>query len=85
VLVPEAEERAEVHRIIYQELVAGRVLESSRAAYRGVIARLAAAGAQAIILGCTEIMLLVAPEDLPVPLFDTTTLHAKAAARAALA
>jgi aspartate racemase len=57
----------------------------ARAAYRGVIARLAAAGAQAIILGCTEIMLLVAPEDAPVPLFDTTTLHAEAAARAALA
>lgn len=84
VLVPDAEDRAEVHRIIYQELVAGRVQESSREAYRGVMARLVARGAQGIILGCTEIMLLVQPQDSPVPLFDTTTLHAQAAARAAL-
>ena len=79
VLVPEADDRAAVHRIIYDELVAGVVREASRTRYREVIARLVARGAQAVILGCTEIMLLVKPEDSPVPLFDTTTLHALAA------
>lgn len=79
VLVPEAADRAIVHRIIYEELVQGRVVAASRQAYREVIARLVARGAEAIILGCTEIMLLVAPEDSPVPLFDTTALHAEAA------
>lgn len=79
VLVPEADDRAEVHRVIYEELVQGRALPASREAYRSVIARLVARGAQAVILGCTEIMLLVRPEDSAVPLFDTTTLHAEAA------
>lgn len=79
VIIPEAEDRALVHRVIYEELVAGRVLDASRAAYRGVIARLVEAGAEAVILGCTEIMLLVRPEDSPVPLFDTTALHVAAA------
>ncbi len=78
VLVPEAEDRAQVHRVIYEELVQGRALPASRAAYRAVIARLVERGAQAIILGCTEIMLLVRPEDSPVPLFDTMALHAEA-------
>lgn len=68
-----------VHRIIYEELVAGQIKESSRTAYRAVIARLVEAGAEAIILGCTEIMLLVRPEDSSVPIFDTTALHAEAA------
>lgn len=85
VLVPEAEDRAVVHRVIYEELIAGIVGEGSREAYRGVIARLVARGAQAIILGCTEIMLLVRPEDSAVPLFDTTALHAQAAVEALLA
>jgi aspartate racemase len=85
VIVPDAGDRATVHRIIYEELVAGKVLPGSRAAYRAVIARLVAAGAEAVILGCTEIMLLVKPEDSTVPLFDTTALHAEAAVRAALA
>ncbi|MEH3101916.1 aspartate/glutamate racemase family protein [Sphingomonas adhaesiva] len=84
VVIPEADDRATVHRIIYDELVAGIVSPTSRAAYRGVIARLVAAGAQAIILGCTEIMLLVRAEDSVVPLFDTTALHAQAAVTAAL-
>jgi len=84
VLVPEADDRAEVHRAIYEELVAGKVVESSREAYRAVIARLVECGAQGIILGCTEIMLLVSEEDSAVPLFDTTTLHALAAVSAAL-
>lgn len=85
VLTPDADDRAAVHRIIYEELVAGRVLDASREAYRAVIARLVERGAQAIILGCTEIMLLVRTEDSPVPLFDTTAIHADAAVEAALA
>ena len=85
VIVPEAADRQDVHRIIYDELVRGIVTEESRATYRAIMARLAAAGAQAIILGCTEIMLLVRDEDSPVPLFDTTALHALAAVDMALA
>jgi amino-acid racemase len=85
VVVPHAEDRRTVHDIIYKELVAGEVLGSSRTAYREVIARLVAQGAQAIILGCTEIMLLISDEDSAVPLFDTTTIHAMAAVDRALA
>lgn len=85
VLVPEAGDRAVVHRIIYEELVQGRVEPASRAAYQAVIARLVARGAEAVILGCTEIMLLVKPEDSAVPLFDTTGIHAEAAVERALA
>lgn len=84
VLVPEAKDRATVHRIIYDELVAGMIRPESRAAYQQVIARLVTRGAEAVILGCTEIMLLVRPEDSAVPLFDTTALHAEAAVAAAL-
>lgn len=84
VLVPGAADRATVHRIIYEELVAGIIRPESRAAFREVIARLVEHGAQAVILGCTEIMLLVGVEDSAVPLFDTTTLHAEAAIVAAL-
>ncbi|MEI6643319.1 MAG: aspartate/glutamate racemase family protein [Novosphingobium sp.] len=84
VLIPDADDRADVHRVIYEELVAGRIEPASREVYRGVIARLAARGATAIILGCTEIMLLVRPEDSPVPLYDTTRLHAEAAVALAL-
>lgn len=84
VIIPEGDDRAIVHRVIYEELIAGRIEDASRVAYRGVIARLAARGAQAIVLGCTEIMLLIGPEDSPVPLFDTTALHAAAAVAAAL-
>jgi len=79
VLVPEAEDRRIVHEVIYEELVKGQVREESRAAYRQVIARLVARGAQAVILGCTEIMLLVREEDSAVPIYDTTTIHALAA------
>jgi aspartate racemase len=85
VLTPDAAERAEVHRVIYDELVQGRIVPESRQAYRDIIAGLVARGAQAIILGCTEIMLLVSPEDSPVPLFDTTTIHAEAAVEMAIA
>ena len=79
VLVPGGEDRAMVHRVIYEELVRGRVEPASRRAYREAIARLVERGAEAVILGCTEIMLLVRPEDSPVPLFDTTAIHAEAA------
>lgn len=84
VIVPDDEDRATVHRIIYEELVAGKVLPASRDAYRAIIARLMERGAEAVILGCTEIMLLVRPEDSQVPLFDTTALHAAAAVEMAL-
>jgi len=84
VMVPDADDRRIVHEIIYRELVAGRVEGASRDAYRRVIARLVAQGAEGIILGCTEIMLLIDAEDSPVPLFDTTTLHAEAAVERAL-
>ncbi len=85
VVVPQAEDRRIVHDIIYRELVAGEILADSRTAYREVIARLVAQGAQAIVLGCTEIMLLISDEDSAVPLFDTTTIHAIAAVDRALA
>lgn len=85
VIVPGDEDRATVHRVIYEELVAGQVVPASREAYRAIIARLVDAGAEAVILGCTEIMLLVQPEDSAVPIFDTTTLHAKAAVEMAMA
>ena len=84
VLVPEPDDRALVHRIIYEELIAGQIHEASRAAYREVIARLVEAGAEGVILGCTEIMLLIGPQDSAVPLFDTTQLHAEAAVRLAI-
>ena len=79
VLVPGDEDRALVHRVIYDELVQGRVEPASREAYRGVIARLVDRGAEGVILGCTEIGLLIRPEDGPAPVFDTAVLHAEAA------
>ncbi len=85
VLVPEADDRAEVHRIIYSELCLGVIREQSRQIYREVIGRLVGAGAQGIVLGCTEIELLIAADDSPVPLFPTTALHVRAAVDAALA
>ena len=85
VLLPEAAERATVHRIIYEELCLGQVHAASRQAYRQAMAALVARGAQAIILGCTEITLLVGQADASVPLFDTTALHALAGAEQALA
>lgn len=84
VLVPEEEDRATVHRIIYDELCLGVTLPASRGAYRRIMAGLAAQGAQAIILGCTEISLLVGQQDADVPLFDTTAIHARSAAEFAL-
>ncbi|KFG67085.1 aspartate/glutamate racemase family protein [Microvirga sp. BSC39] len=84
VLVPDEDDRRIVHEIIYKELVLGQVRPESRQAYRAVIARLIERGAQCVILGCTEIMLLVKNEDSAVPLFDTTTIHAVAAVDEAL-
>jgi aspartate racemase len=84
VLTPPTEGRDLVHRIIYDELCLGRVQDASRQAYLGVIRDLQVRGAQAIILGCTEIAMLVQPEHCTLPLFDTTTLHAISAAQWAL-
>jgi len=80
VLVPPASDIAIVHNVIYDELCRGRVMEASRAQFRRVIGGLVARGAQGVILGCTEITMLVRKADSPVPLFDTTELHARAAA-----
>ncbi|GGD00348.1 aspartate/glutamate racemase family protein [Aquisalinus flavus] len=85
VLIPKEADRKTVHDVIYRELITGRVEEASRRAYRDVITRLVDEGAEAIILGCTEIMLLVGPEDSAVPLYDTTAIHAQAAVDMALA
>jgi aspartate racemase len=85
VLVPDAAERAEVHRVIYEELCVGVVRDASREAYRAVMAGLVDRGAEAILLGCTEIDLLVGAADASVPVFDTTLLQAREAVRLALA
>ena len=85
VLVPDAADRADVHRIIYDELCLGVVLDESRQLYRDVIERLVQAGAQGIVLGCTEIELLVSKKDSSVPVFPTTLLHVQAAVDASLA
>jgi aspartate racemase len=84
VMIPDADDRRVVHEIIYKELVVGEIRPESREAYRAVMARLIERGAQAIILGCTEIMLLVSDRDSAVPLYDTTTIHAVAAVDYAL-
>ncbi len=82
--VPERQDRATVHRIIYEELVRGVVTDASRAQYRAIIDRLVADGAEGIVLGCTEIELLVTAEDSPVPVFPTTRIHVEAAVEMAL-
>lgn len=84
VLTPEEDDRAIVHRIIYEELCLGDVKPDSRVQYQRILSRLKARGAEAVILGCTEISLLVRPEDTDVPLVDTTAVHARAAALFAL-
>ncbi len=84
VVVPVEAGRELVHRVIYEELCQGRVLDASRDGYRAVMRQLVDAGAEAIIFGCTEIGLLVRPADSPVPVFDTTALHARKAAEFAL-
>lgn len=84
VLLPNAEDREIVHRVIYDELVLGEIKSESRNRYRRIIEKLIAAGVQGIILGCTEIGLLVKDEDSSVPLFDTTLIHAVSAVEVAL-
>lgn len=84
VMIPDPADREIVHRVIYEELCQGEVRAKSRAQYREIMQRLVDAGAEGIILGCTEIGLLVNPADAPVPLFDTTELHARYAATWAL-
>jgi len=85
VLIPPPDDRAEVHRIIYDELCLGVVREESRQAYRDAIVRLVQAGAEGVVLGCTEIELLISDTDSPVPIFPTTRLHVQAAVDASLA
>ena len=85
VLIPDDAERVEANRIIFEELVRGQLLESSRVAMRRIMARLVERGAQGIILGCTEFSLLLGDADASVPLFDTTLLHAQSAVDWALA
>lgn len=84
VLVPDAEDRQTVHQIIFQELCLGTIVPGSRAAYLRIIHDLAARGAQAVILGCTEIGMLVRQTDTRVPLLDTTAIHAQKAVSKAL-
>jgi aspartate racemase len=84
VLVPDEQDRQTVHRVVYEELCLGKIVDASREAYRQIMAKLVAQGAQAIILGCTEIAMLVGPGDATVPLFDTTQIHARNAAERAL-
>jgi len=79
VLVTGAEDRLLVHSVIYDELVRGQARPASRKLYQEVVARLVKRGAEGVILGCTEIRLLLRPEDSPVPLFDTTSIHVEAA------
>ena len=85
VIVPDEPDRRTVHGIIYHELVAGIVRDESREAYRQVIRRLVERGAEAVIMGCTEIMLLISQADCAVPVFDTTEIHALSAVDLALA
>lgn len=84
VLVPDKADRDEVHRVIFEELVQGKVLPESRQKYLTIIQKLAGRGAQGVILGCTEIGLLVKQPDTPLPVFDTTLVHAVAAVEMAL-
>jgi aspartate racemase len=85
VLIPDSDDRELVHRVIYDELCHGEIHRQSRREYARILENLVAAGAQGVILGCTEISLLVQPEDSAVPLFDTTRIHALAAVDLALA
>ena len=84
VLTPPADDQALVHQIIFNELCLGQVLDASRQTYQRIISDLQARGAQAIILGCTEIAMLIGPQHCDLPLFDTTALHAQSAALWAL-
>jgi aspartate racemase len=84
VLIPDEAGRTKVHEVIYHELGRGIISKTSRDAYKSIISALHDRGAEGVILGCTEIPLLIRPGDCPVPMFDTTTIHAAAAVEAAL-
>jgi aspartate racemase len=84
VLVPEADQRETVHRVIYEELCRGSVLDESRVQFQQIVRDLVGRGAAGVILGCTEIGLLLGPRDAEVPLFDTARIHAEEAARHSL-
>jgi aspartate racemase len=83
-IIPNEDDRKEIHRIIYEELVLGKINTESREKYKEVIKRLQADGAEGVILGCTEIPLLISQEDVEIPIFDTTTIHAEKAVEWAL-
>lgn len=85
VVIPEAADRDLVHRVIYDELVRGTIRDESRSAYLDVVSRLADRGAQGVVLGCTEIELLIGPADSPIPSFPTTRIHVEAAVALAFA
>jgi aspartate racemase len=85
VIIPQVKERETIHRVIYEELVLGKINPASREEYKRIIEAMIEQGAEGIILGCTEIGLLIHPEDCRVPLFDTTRIHAEAAVEYALA
>ncbi|MCU1235092.1 MAG: aspartate racemase family protein [Candidatus Solibacter sp.] len=85
VLIPDAVERAEVHRVIFDELCHGELCDASRRAYQRIIDGLKTRGAEAVVLGCTEISLLIHPADSALPVFDTTRIHAARAVDFALA
>ena len=84
VTIPDQDDRQVIHDIIYQELCLGQIQSKSRQQYKNIINKLVANGAAAIILGCTEIMLLIKPSDVSVPLFDTTEIHVKSAVEQAI-
>lgn len=84
VIIPADDERIEIHRIIYGELVHGKILDESRKIYQQIISNLEQRGAQGVILGCTEIPLLISGSDVKIPVFDTTTIHAEKAVEWAL-
>lgn len=84
VIIPPEEERIEIHRVIYEELVQGQIKYESREAYKNIITNLEEKGAQGVILGCTEIPLLISDSDVNIPVFDTTTIHAEEAVNWAL-
>ncbi len=84
VLIPDEPERSLIHRVIYEELVLGKIDDTSREEFRSIIGGLADGGAEGVIAGCTEIGLLVGPADSVVPLFDTTRIHAEEAVARAL-
>lgn len=84
VIIPEEIDRKIVHEVIYEELCKGIINETSREKYKKIIDRLALKGAEGIVLGCTEIPLLIKQEDVNIPVFDTTTIHAVSAVEFAL-